>query len=91
MSFAMTIRTNRDGIFHGVLPAVSQLLDVVNFQVWFAVRFLEKRRGLFAVLADSLGACKNFCNNVRVSLVCDYFPDAQTRHSWSFCQSCASC
>lgn len=56
MSLAMTVWTNGDGIFHGVLPTVSQLLDVVSFQVRFAVRFLEKRRRFLAGLADPLCA-----------------------------------
>ena len=56
MSLAMTVWTYRDGIFHGILPAVSQLVDVVDFQEWFAVRFLEKRRWFLASLAHTFCA-----------------------------------
>ena len=91
MSHAMTVWADCDCIFYCVLPAVSQVLDVVDFQVWITIRFLEKRCGFLAGLADPLCACKNFCNNVGIPLVCDHFPDAQTRHSWCFCQSRSSC
>jgi hypothetical protein len=69
MAFTMAIWANRGCVFHHILSAIRQRVDMMNLKKWLAV-LVHKRRIISAAFTFSCGTPQNKSPHQRVTLEC---------------------